>query len=123
MIDIYNDERLVLTLDAGGTIFVFNAIQKGESLLEPIRMPSGSNNLEACLKTITRGFEAVKLRLDDNPVAISFAFPCPADYPNGIIGDLPNFPSFKRGAALGPMLEEQFNMPVFIQNDGDFGFS
>lgn len=55
----------------------------------------------------------------DHPVAISFAFPGPADYKNGIIGDLPNFPSFKGGVALGPYLQEKFNMPVFINNDGN----
>ena len=54
------------------------------------------------------------------PVAISFAFPGPADYPNGIIGGyLPNFPSFREGVALGPFLEYKFGIPVFINNDGD----
>jgi glucokinase len=52
-------------------------------------------------------------------VAISFAFPGPADYPNGIIGDLGNLPCFRGGVALGPMLEEQFGIPAFINNDGD----
>ena len=37
------------------------------------------------------------------PVAISFAFPGPADYPAGIIGDLANLPAFRGGVALGPM--------------------
>lgn len=54
------------------------------------------------------------------PAAISFAFPGPADYPNGIIGGwLPNFPSFRDGVALGPFLQEKFGVPVFINNDGD----
>jgi predicted NBD/HSP70 family sugar kinase len=53
-------------------------------------------------------------------VAISFAFPGPADYRNGVIGGyLPNFPSFRDGVALGPMLEEKFGIPVFINNDAD----
>jgi glucokinase len=51
-------------------------------------------------------------------VAISFAFPGPADYELGIIGDLPNLPAFRGGVALGPMLESHFKMPVFINNDG-----
>ena len=46
-------------------------------------------------------------------------FPGPADYPNGIIGDLGNLPGFRGGVALGPMLEEKFGIPVFINNDGD----
>ncbi len=52
-------------------------------------------------------------------MAISFAFPGPADYIHGIIGDLPNFPAFRGGIALGPYLEERFGMPVFINNDGN----
>ena len=53
------------------------------------------------------------------PAAISFAFPGPADYPRGIIGDLPNLPAFRGGVALGAMLEDRFGIPVFINNDGD----
>ena len=53
-------------------------------------------------------------------MAISFAFPGPADYKNGIIGGyLPNFPSFRDGVALGPFLEEKFGLPVYINNDAD----
>ena len=51
--------------------------------------------------------------LKTRPVAISFAFPGPADYPNGIIGNLPNLTAFRGGVALGPMLEEKFQLPVF----------
>lgn len=58
-------------------------------------------------------------KIDDTPAAISFAFPGPADYENGIIGNLPNFPAFKGGVALGPYLEEKFGLPVFINNDGN----
>jgi glucokinase len=52
-------------------------------------------------------------------VAISFAFPGPADYPLGIVGDLQNMPGFRGGVPLGPMLEDKFGIPVFINNDGD----
>ena len=30
-----NDNRIVMTLDAGGTNFVFSAIQAGEEIIEP----------------------------------------------------------------------------------------
>ena len=62
---------------------------------------------------------SVQAALDEDPVAISFAFPGPADYENGIIGDLPNFPCFKDGVAMGPYLEDIFHMPVYINNDGN----
>lgn len=115
-----NDSRIVLTLDAGGTNMVFGAMQKGEFIIEPITLPSNAHDLSLCLETMTVGFKSVITKLPESPVAISFAFPGPADYPNGIIGGyLPNFPSFRDGVALGPYLEEKFGVPVFINNDGD----
>ena len=65
------------------------------------------------------GFSRVATALPEKPVAISFAFPGPADYPAGIIGDLGNLPGFRGGVALGAMLEDKFDIPVFINNDGD----
>ncbi|MGZ2369723.1 ROK family protein [Ancylomarina sp. YFZ004] len=117
--NIWSDERVVLTLDAGGTNFVFSAIKGGIEMIKPIRKPSSADNLELCLKTIIDGFQEVKNLLQEKPVAISFAFPGPADYRRGIIGDLANLPAFRGGIALGPMLEEHFNIPVYINNDGD----
>lgn len=116
---IVDDKRIVMTLDAGGTNFVFSAIQGEKQIIEPIRLYPNSDNLEKCLETIISGFEIVKKELKSEPVAISFAFPGPADYPKGIIGDLPNLPAFRGGVALGPMLENHFNIPVFINNDGN----
>ncbi len=114
-----NDKRIVMTLDAGGTNFVFSAIQANEEIIEPIKLPSQPKDLDKCLNTIIDGFKQVESKLKEKPVAISFAFPGPADYRKGIIGDLPNLPAFRGGVALGPMLQEIFNMPVFINNDGN----
>ncbi|MDL2296794.1 ROK family protein [Bacteroidales bacterium OttesenSCG-928-B11] len=115
-----NDKRTVVTLDAGGSNFEFSAIQGNKVIVEPIRKPSNSHDLDLCIATMKQGFEEVMAKLDEKPVAISFAFPGPADYPNGIIGGfLPNFPSFRDGVALGPLLQRHFNLPVFINNDAD----
>lgn len=115
-----NDNRIVLTLDAGGTNLVFCAMQAGRFIVDPITLPSNAHSLDLCLNTMVEGFRKVIAKLDDIPVAISFAFPGPADYPHGIIGGyLPNFPSFREGVALGPFLEDSFGIPVFINNDGD----
>lgn len=108
-----------MTLDAGGTNLVFSAIRGGEEVVMPITLPSCACHLEQCLGQLATGFSLVREQLVEAPVAISFAFPGPADYPAGIIGDLPNFPSFRGGVALGPYLEEKFGIPVFINNDGD----
>jgi glucokinase len=116
---ISTDERIVMTLDAGGTNFVFSAMRGGKEMTSPLKLPADPNCLDSCLKTLKRGFLHVKGSLPAPPVAISFAFPGPADYPAGIIGDLPNFPSFRGGVALGPYLEGIFKIPVFINNDGN----
>ena len=113
------DKRIVMTLDAGGTNFVFSAIRSNEEIVEPITLPSNGDNLEKCLETMVTGFSAIKLKLPEEPVAISFAFPGPSDYVNGIIGDLKNLPAFQGGVALGAFLKNKFNIPVFINNDGD----
>lgn len=114
------DNRVVITLDAGGTNLVFGAMQGNKYIVEPITLPSQADDLDKCLATMVEGFQAVIDQLEVKPVAISFAFPGPADYPNGIIGGyLPNFPSFREGVALGPFLESKFGIPVFINNDGD----
>ena len=114
-----NDKRIVMTLDAGGTNLVFAAIQGNEQIMDEIKFPSSPNDLEQMLLRLVEGFNEVKSKLKEDPVAISFAFPGPADYPNGIIGNLPNLPAFRGGVALGPFLENKFDLPVFINNDGD----
>lgn len=115
-----HDNRIVITLDAGGTNLVFGAMRGCEYITEPIIYPSNAHDLDLCLDTMVKGFHEVIDSLDEKPVAISFAFPGPADYPNGIIGGyLPNFPSFRDGVALGPFLQNEFGIPVFINNDGD----
>jgi len=117
--DLKNDRRVVMTLDAGGTSFRFSAMCGNEPVTETVVMPSNGDNLELCLANIVEGFARIKQQCPVMPVAISFAFPGPADYPKGIIGDLGNLPAFRGGVALGPMLEEIFSMPGFINNDGD----
>ncbi len=119
MTDLNTDKRIVMTLDAGGTNFVFSAMQGNKQVVEPITLASNADNLDKCLSTLVEGFTKVRNTLISEPVAISFAFPGPADYANGIIGDLPNLPAFRGGIPLGPFLHEKFNLPVFINNDGD----
>ena len=117
--DIYSESRIIMTLDAGGTNLRFAAMSGGKPITGTIALPSNGADLNQCLANIIEGFTRVKSLCPKAPSAISFAFPGPADYPNGIIGDLGNLPGFRGGVALGPMLEERFDIPVFINNDGD----
>lgn len=109
----------VMTLDAGGTNFVFSAIRDQVEIIEPVVQASFAHDLKLCLRNIIDGFEKVYSKINKKADAISFAFPGPADYRHGVIGDLGNLPAFRGGVALGPMLESHFCMPVLINNDGD----
>lgn len=117
--NINNDERVVLTLDAGGTNFVFTAIQKGKAITHEVKKDANGHDLNKCIATLKAGFHEVMKEIRQNPIAISFAFPGPADYHNGIIGDLNNLTAFRGGIPLKAILEEEFKMPVYINNDGD----
>ncbi len=114
-----SDPRIVLTLDAGGTSFRFSARRGRARITDLVTLPTEGADLARCLANLVEGFTRVRALCPEPPVAISFAFPGPADYPAGIIGDLPNLPAFRGGVALGPMLEAKFDLPVFINNDGD----
>ena len=112
------DSPIVLTLDAGGTNFVFSAIQQDQIIGEPITLPSNGHDLDACIATMKSGFQNIISQCPQLPKAISFAFPGPADYRRGIIHDLHNLPSFRGGVPLKAILEEMFQLPTFINNDG-----
>lgn len=115
-----HDNRIVATLDAGGTNLVFGAMRGCEYIMSPITIPSCGDKLDLCMKAIVNGFSTIFDLCEVKPVAISFAFPGPANYKEGIVGGfLPNFPAFREGVALGPFLEDRFGVPVFINNDGD----
>lgn len=114
-----NDNRIVLTLDAGGTNFVFEAVKGNKKACEPVVLPAEIIDLGKSLEVIVSGFEHLMKSIESEPTAISFAFPGPADYPNGIIDNVGNLPAFAGGVALGPYLEHHFGLPVFINNDGD----
>lgn len=114
-----HDDRVVMTLDAGGTNFVFSAIKGCLPVVQPICLPAVTDDLDKCLSVMVTGFNKVKDVLKEDPIAVSFAFPGPADYENGVIGNLPNFPAFNGGVALGSYLKEKLGIPVFINNDGN----
>lgn len=117
--DLYSDNRVVLTLDAGGTNLVFNAFKAGKPMTAGIRKDAHANDLERCLANMKAGFHEVMREIGEKAVAISFAFPGPADYARGIIDNSNNLPAFKGGVPLKHILEEEFALPVFINNDGD----
>lgn len=110
---------VIFTLDAGGTGFKFSVMHNAHEIIEPFTIPSAAPTLKEVLQKIIEGFRLCEEKCESKASAISFCFPGPADYPNGIIGDLENLPTFRGGVPLKQMLENEFHVPVFINNDGD----
>ena len=108
-----------MTLDAGGQSYTFSAFQEAREIIAPLSVSFKGDDLDTTLKGIIEYFWKVVGLLPEKPVAISFGFPGPCDYPLGIIGDLQNLPAFRGGVALADMLKEEFKIPVFINNDAD----
>ena len=69
-----NDNRIVMTLDAGGTNFVFSAIQGGKEIADPVVLPACADCLDKCLGNLVEGFKAIQAGLPEAPVAIQFRF-------------------------------------------------
>jgi glucokinase len=107
-----------MTLDAGGTNFVFSAMRGNRGVVEPFVLPAHADNLEQSLASITAGFRRVRESLPEPPAAISFAFPGPSDYFSGIVINPGNLPAY-RDVPLTAILEDTFGLPTFINNDGD----
>ncbi|PID26482.1 MAG: hypothetical protein CR982_10100 [Candidatus Cloacimonadota bacterium] len=110
---------LILTLDAGGTNLVFNYVDNGIVGKNSTILETKSNSLDTLIDKIISGFEKVKSTLNSKIDAISFCFPGPADYKNGVIGNLENLPYFRGGVPLASIIENSFNVPTYINNDGD----
>jgi len=112
------NSKNILSLDAGGTNLVFSSIMNGEVNNE-YSLPTTSVDINEFLSKLIKGFKEVIKLSGEKADAISFCFPGPADYEAGIIGDLENLPFFRGGVPLKNILENEFKIPVFINNDGD----
>src|ERR1019366_5749444 len=83
----------------------FSASRGTQLLAGPSSRPTEPADRDACLRNIIEGFEHLRQLLPDPPAGIS--------------AGLENFPAFRDPVPLGPILEEHFGIPVFINNDGD----
>ena len=58
-----NDHRIVMTLDAGGTNFVFSAIRGCREIVAPVRLDAVNDDIARCLDALVAGFEAIEKEL------------------------------------------------------------
>ena len=73
---------IVLTLDAGGSKFVFSAIKDGKFIGESKQIPSNGHDLDKCLSGMIDGFKQQQMAVGETIDAISFGIDlcscCPA---------------------------------------------
>ena len=65
-----NNSKVILTLDAGGTNFVFSALKSGNFITEPIQLNPNKHDLNKCLDTIFLGFTETIKQCTERPSAI-----------------------------------------------------
>ena len=109
------ENRIVMTLDAGGTNLVFSAIRNNEEIVTPVHLRSEVNDLDACLRVLLQGFSQVKEALTEEPVAISFAFPGPADYGSRDYWRFTQFPFFPGWCSFRSVLAGAFRNSCIYQ--------
>jgi glucokinase len=112
-------ELLILTVDVGGTNEYFSAIKGGKIIGESFFQATNAHNLALFLTTLKAGLSRLYEMLDESPDAISLAFPGPADYRQGVVFDVPNLPAFHKPVPLTSILEHEFGIPVYLNNDGN----
>lgn len=113
-----------LVIDIGGTkttvvIFDEQGIPKTDFLVKKSRTYEGQDAvLENTIELAYEGLKKANITKEDI-VGIGVAAPGPLDYKTGVIIDVPmmgwkNFP-------LGECLRKEFDVPVYVENDGNLG--
>ena len=68
-------KHTILTLDAGGTNLVFNAVDEQNAVISSSTLPAPSVNLDEFLRKLLAGFHTINKNSGSNAKAISFCFP------------------------------------------------
>ncbi len=71
----HKNKNIVLTLDAGGTSFVFSAIADNREVVDPICLPAYPDDLERCLSSIVEGFRKWRICCILHPWPSASLFP------------------------------------------------
>ena len=115
----------IATMDFGATTGDINVLSDYKPILDKnIHFEIDPSNLDDIVGNIIEGFkQAIDAASSQGfeVKATSFAFPGPADFPNGIIGPLNNAPAFQEAGQynLGKKLTDELGIPTFVNNDGD----
>ncbi|SFR83940.1 ROK family protein [Maribacter stanieri] len=105
----------ILGVDIGGTNIKIGKIVNGK-VLQKCKIPVNRDDLEQV--TLDNLYKGLKGLMTDSVQAIGIGVPAVVDIESGTIFDVQNIPSWTN-VALKNLVEEKFNVPVYINNDAN----
>lgn len=105
----------ILGVDIGGTNIKIGKVING-IVLQKCKIPVNSNDLEQV--TLDNLYKGLKGFMTDSVKGIGIGVPAVVDIESGMVYDVQNIPSWTQ-IALKDLVEEIFNVPVYINNDAN----
>ncbi|WP_282111446.1 ROK family protein [Maribacter stanieri] len=105
----------ILGVDIGGTNIKIGRVVNGK-VLQKCKIPVNRDDLEQV--TLDNLYKGLKGLMTDSVQAIGIGVPAVVDIESGTIFDVQNIPSWTN-VALKNLVEEKFNVPVYINNDAN----
>ncbi|MGB2759756.1 MAG: ROK family protein [Maribacter stanieri] len=108
-------KKEILGVDIGGTNIKIGKVVNGV-VLQKCKIPVNRDDLEQV--TLDNLYKGLKDLMTDSVQAIGIGVPAVVDIESGTIFDVQNIPSWTN-VALKNLVEEKFNVPVYINNDAN----
>ncbi|HDZ04270.1 hypothetical protein LCGC14_0239800 [marine sediment metagenome] len=105
----------ILGVDIGGTNIKIGRVVNGK-VLQKCKIPVNRDDLEQV--TLDNLYKGLKALMTDSVKVIGIGVPAVVDIESGTIFDVQNIPSWTN-VALKNLVEEKFNVPVYINNDAN----
>ncbi|WP_027066817.1 ROK family protein [Maribacter sp. Hel_I_7] len=108
-------KKEILGVDIGGTNIKIGKVVNGV-VIQKCKIPVNRDDLEQV--TLDNLYKGLKDLMTDSVQAIGIGVPAVVDIELGTIFDVQNIPSWTN-VALKNLVEEKFNVPVYINNDAN----
>ncbi|MBA6152024.1 ROK family protein [Gelidibacter maritimus] len=105
----------ILGVDIGGTTINVGTVQGNSIKNEAHILVDSTATADVTLRNLT---QVIRENLTSEVIAIGVGVPAVVDPVNGIVYDVQNIPAWKE-IPLKQILEKEFNLPVFINNDAN----
>ncbi|GAB4033327.1 ROK family protein [Spirosoma gilvum] len=104
---------MTIGVDLGGTNVRAGLVEDGTIVRQHSKTLQQKDSLSA---TLSQLIELIRPLVDSSVTSIGIGVPSVVDIEQGVVYDVANIPSWKE-VALRDILEKEFDMPVFVNND------